>query len=585
MFRRRQPCPPCPPAAADVTRIRLDGAMKQVIERGRSRLLMAGLMFVIGFSAIGLRLVDMALIEGGAEPRLAHVPAGQALRMDRADIVDRNGVILATSLPTASLYADPKMVIDARDAARRLVRVLPELSERELVARLESGRRFVWIRRHLTPQQKYAINRLGIPGLYFQREERRVYPQGRLAAHVVGFTDVDNKGLTGIEKYFDDLLTGDSAPLQLSTDIRVQHALSQELYAAVAEFKAVGATGLVLDARTGEVLAMASLPDFDPNMPAGNEGAARFNRATLGVYEMGSTFKIFTAAMALEAGVVALDGGYDASGPIRMAGFTIDDYKPKRRWLSVPEIFIYSSNIGAAKMAFDVGIEGQQRFLEDLDLLRPASIELPETGRPLTPAVWRQINSATIAYGHGASVSPLQMASAVGAMVNGGVLRPGTLLKRLPDERPIGRQVISPRTSDAMRWLMRLAVTHGTGKRAEAPGLLVGGKTGTAEKIGPGGYIKGKLLSSFVAAFPMTDPRYVVVALVDEPKGNERTRGYATGGVVAAPVVRRVVERIAPMLGVPYATAEQAVARTGADKSASPALLRVAARGKDRAAE
>ena len=582
MFRRRHPCPPRPPAdPAELTRVRLDGAMKQVIERGRNRLLMAGLMFAIGFTVIGLRLVDMTVIAGGAEPRLVQAPVDQDLRMDRADIVDRNGVILATGLPTASLYADPKMVIDAREGARRLVRVLPGLSESALVKRLESGRRFVWIRRHLTPRQQYAINRLGIPGLYFQREERRVYPQGRLAAHVVGFTDVDNKGLAGIEKYFDQLLTRDSAPLQLSLDIRVQHILSQELQAATDEFKAIGATGLILDVRSGEILAMASVPDFDPNAPIGDDGAARFNRATLGVYEMGSTFKIFTAAMALEAGVVTLDGGYDASGPIRMAGYTINDYKPKRRWLSVPEIFIYSSNIGAAKMALEVGIEGQRRFLGNLDLLRPAAIELPEAGRPLFPATWREINVATIAFGHGISISPLQMASAVGAIVNGGVMRPGTLLKRSPDERPNGRQVISPRTSDAMRWLMRLAVTHGTGKRADVPGLMVGGKTGTAEKIGPGGYVKGKLMSSFVASFPMTDPRYVIVVLVDEPKGNKRTGGYATGGVVAAPVVRRVIERIAPMLDIPT----HAEDGSGADTATTPALYRVAAKGKGRAAE
>ncbi|MCP4329388.1 MAG: penicillin-binding protein 2 [Alphaproteobacteria bacterium] len=581
MFRRRA-APQAPTSAAhDGGRIRFDGATKLVLERGRTRMLMGGLMFAIAFTVIGLRLVDMAMIEGGAEPRLSQAPVNQTYRMERADIVDRNGVIVATSLPTASLYADPKLVIDARDAARRLVRVLPELSESELVARLESERRFVWIRRHLTPQQKYAVNRLGIPGLYFQREERRVYPQGRLAAHVLGLTDVDNKGLGGVERYFEDILTSTSASVQLSIDTRVQHTLRRELQAAIGEFKALGAAGIIIDVHSGEILAMASLPDYDANTPTDGDRAGRFNRATLGVYEMGSTFKIFTTAMALESGVVALDGGYDATRPIRLAGFTIDDYKPKRRWLSVPEIFIYSSNIGAAKMALDVGIDGQRRFLQDLDLLRPASIELPESGHPLSPARWREINTATVAFGHGISISPLQLASATAAVVNGGVLRPATLLKRLGDEHPIGRQVISPRTSAAMQWLLRLAVTHGTGKRADVPGLMVGGKTGTAEKIGDRGYVHNKLLSSFVGAFPMNDPRYVVVVLVDEPKGNEKTHGYATGGMVAAPIVGRVIERVAPMLDIPRSFDIAA----SQENSTSAAFKQAAAKGKVRAAE
>jgi cell division protein FtsI (penicillin-binding protein 3) len=562
-------------------RIRLDGLRKQAIERGRNRLLMAGLMFVIGFSTIGLRLVDLALIQNGAEPRLAESPVDQRLRMDRADIVDRNGIILATSLPTASLYADPKLVLDPRDAARRLARALPDLSESEVVARLESDRRFVWIRRHLTPQEKYAVNRLGIPGFYFQNDERRVYPQGRLAAHVLGFTDVDNHGLSGVEKFFDDALSDGTAPVRLAIDLRVQYILRHELAAAMDEFNAIGATGLVLDARNGEVLAMVSLPDFDPNAPEVGDSAARFNRATLGVYEMGSTFKVFTVAMALESGVVSLDGGYDASHPMRLAGFTINDYKPKHRWLSVPEIFIYSSNIGAAKMALDLGGKAQKHYLKELDLLRPARIELPEIGSPLLPATWRDINTATIAYGHGLSVSPLQLASAVAAPVDGGVIRPATLLKRLPGEQPIGQQVLSPKTSAAMRWLFRLNVTHGTGKRADVPGLEVGGKTGTSEKAGLHGYRKNKLLSSFVAAFPMSDPRYVVVALIDEPKGTKKTHGYATGGIVAAPVVQHVISRMAPILGV---STETGFATDG-DDSATPMIHEAAAKGTDRAVE
>jgi len=551
MPRRPDPCRPDLALRADGgSRIRLEGHAKQAIERGRNRLLMAGVLLAVAFVAIGWRLVDIGLVEQAAEPRLAGARAAQELRMARADIVDRNGVILATSLPTSSLYADPQYVIDAKDAARTLVRVLPELSEAELVARLDSDRRFVWIARHLTPQQKYAVNRLGIPGLYFQHDERRVYPMGRLAAHVLGLTDTDNVGTAGIEQYFDDLLRGGDAPLQLALDVRVQHVLQDELALAVESFDAKGATGLVLDTTSGELVAMASLPDYDPNAPVGGDRDATFNKATLGAYEMGSTFKIFTTAMALDTGAVALDGGYDASHPIRKAGFTIRDYKPKNRWLSVPEIFIYSSNIGAALMALEVGAEGQRQFLDSIGLLRPAEIELPEIGRPQAPATWREINTLTIGFGHGLSVTPLQLASATAAMVNGGVLYPSTLLKRRADERPIGEQVIAPRTSDQMRGLMRLNVLEGTGRRAEAVGYLVGGKTGSAEKVGARGYDSDRMLSSFVGAFPMDAPRYVVVVIVDEPVGNESTGGYATGGVVAAPIVRRVIERAGPLLGV-----------------------------------
>ena len=530
--------------------LRLEGAAKQAMETGRNRLLITGFLFAVGFLMVGLRLVEVSLFQEGTESRLAGPPPTATFQMERGDIVDRNGVLLATSLATASLYADPARVLDAKDAARRLVQVLPELSKAEVLAKLQAKRRFVWLRRNLTPRQQYAVNRLGIPGLYFRREERRVYPHGRLVAHLVGFTGVDNNGLAGIERYFDDALRGGTTPLALSLDIRIQHILHAELSRAMAEYEALGAAGLVLDASTGEVLAMVSLPDFDPNQPGAAGDEARFNRGTLGVYEMGSTFKIFTAAMALDAGTATLDNGYDATEPIRIARFTIRDFKPQRRWLSVPEIFMYSSNIGAAKMALDVGTNGQQEFFERLGFLRPARIELPEVGTPIAPSPWREINTMTIAFGYGLAISPLQLANGTAAIVNGGVLHRPTLLKRRPDEPVPGTQVISPRTSEKMRRLLRLVVLEGTGKNAAAPGYLVGGKTGTAEKMGAGVYLEKALLSSFVGAFPMTDPRYVVLALLDEPHGNERTFGYATGGWVAAPVVGRVIERIAPLVGV-----------------------------------
>jgi cell division protein FtsI (penicillin-binding protein 3) len=391
---------------------------------------------------------------------------------------------------------------------------------------------------------------MGIPGLYFERERRRFYPHGSLTAHSVGFTDIDDRGLSGVERSFDEVLRGRDAPLALSLDLRVQHAMTQELSAAMTEFDAIGAAGMVMDVATGEVLAMVSLPSFDPERPGTAPADSRFNRASLGLYEMGSVFKIFTTAMALDEGVVTLADGYDVSKPIRVARFTITDYKPKKRWLSVPEIFMYSSNIGTVHMAMAAGTAAQQSFLERLGLTRPASIELGEVGTPMLPSPWREINTMTIAYGHGLAVTPVQLTGAAAAVVNGGVFHPATLLKQPAGAKPQGTRIMDRDTSLKMRRLMRLVVRRGTGRKANAEGYLVGGKTGTADKLVNGRYARNARIASFLAAFPMNAPRYAVFAMIDEPKGIERTYGYATGGWVAAPVVRAVVERIGPMLGV-----------------------------------
>ncbi len=544
------------------TFVSLEGSAKQSMETGKTRLVIAALIFTVAFCAIGYRLFDLAVLTQGNEPRLADTAADAPLETGRADIVDRNGVILATTLPSSSLYANPRQIRDPETAAARIARVLPELSASELTARITADRGFVWLKRNLTPRQQNDVNALGIPGLYFLREQTRVYPHGPLAAHIVGFNNVDNRGIAGLEQSFDDLLRGSATPLQLSLDIRVQHVLTEELQRAMEEFQGIGAAGIVMDAHNGEILAMTSLPNFDPSAPGEAPEEARFNRATLGVYEVGSVFKIFTTAMALDAGAVTLESGYDTSKPIRIARFTINDFHPKNRWLSVPEIFMYSSNIGSVHMAMDVGTQGQQSFLGDLGLLRASSIELPEVGQPMVPSTWREINTMTIAYGHGIAVTPLQVTRAMGAVVNGGALLPATLLKRLPGETVPGRRVMSQTTSAQMRWLTRLVVEQGTGRKADAPGYLVGGKTGTADKLKPsGGYDDDARIASFLAGFPMDDPRYVIFVMVDEPHPTEATHGYATGGWVAAPVVGRVVEGIAPLLGImPRATDEPQIA-------------------------
>ena len=532
------------------TRVRLDGPTRQAIETGRTRLLVTGATFAIAFAVIGFRLVDVTLLEHGNKPRIAQSHRGTALKTGRADVTDRNGVLLATSLPTASLYADAGKVGNPEEVVARLAQVLPELAAAKVLARLRSARHFVWLRRHLTPRQQYAVNRLGIPGLNFRTEERRVFPTGTLAAHVLGHTDIDNNGLAGIERYFDAAMRSRDTPLRLSIDVRVQHVMETVLQRAMLRYRAISAAAVVQDVHNGELLAMVSLPHFDPNQPAAIDADGRFNRATLGVYEMGSTFKIFTIAMALNAGKISLRSSYDATKPIRVARFVIRDFHAKRRRLSVPEIFIYSSNIGAAKMALDVGAGAQRAFLSRLGLLRAAPVELTETGTPLAPKRWRDINAMTIAFGHGLAVSPVQMVSAVSAMINGGVLYPPTLVKRAAGQPPAGKRVVSARTSDRMRRLMRLVVTSGTGSKARAEGYLVGGKTGTAEKVMGRRYKAKALISSFIGAFPMNAPRYVVFVMLDEPSGNAETRGFATGGWVAAPAVGQAIERLGPMLGV-----------------------------------
>lgn len=531
-------------------KIRIEGDRKTAIEMGRNRLMVAGALFTAAFTVIGIRVIDVSVFSENTEPRYTRSIAKDEKHNGRADIVDRNGVLMATSLSTASLFANPRLVLDPEQAALKLATALPDIDVKVIEKKLRSNRGFVWLKRHLTPRQQYAVNRLGIPALNFQREARRMYPMGSLAAHALGFTDIDNKGLTGIERYFDKELRTRQDNMALSIDVRVQHVLEHELGVAMKKFSAIGAAGLVMDVTTGEVVAMSSLPSFDPNQPNAIAQDLRFNRTTLGVYEMGSTFKIFTTAMALDAGTVSLHGGYDATNPIRVARFTIRDFHAKKRWLSVPEIFMYSSNIGTVKMALDVGIPGHRNFLTTIGMMKPVAIELSETGSPLSPNRWREINSMTISFGHGLAVSPLHLVAGVSAMVNGGIYRTPTLIRRNPSETPVGKRVITAETSAKMRRLMRLMVKNGTGRNAAAPGYLVGGKTGTAEKVSGRGYKKKALISSFVAAFPMHKPRYVVLAMLDEAKGTKETFGYATGGWVAAPVVGAVVRRIAPVLGM-----------------------------------
>lgn len=533
-------------------KVRLQGVTKHAIETGRVRLAVTAGLFCLAFAGIGVRLIDLMLFkEHTAAPGLRTASAVGKVSLARADIVDRNGVIIATNLPTVNLYADSAKIGDAKAAATKLVAALPDVKYDDLFRRLSSGQRFIYLRRHLTPAEQMAVNRLGIPGVYFEDSERRIYPQGSLFAHAVGTTDTDNRGSAGVEKTFDQSLSQSRTPLKLSLDVRAQHAVHETLAAGIARFHAEAGSAIVMDVNTGEIVAMVSLPDFDPKGGGDVDADARFNRTTLGLYEMGSTFKLFTAAMALDAGTAKLTSTYDASQPIKIGRFTIKDFHGLNRVVTVPEILIHSSNLGAARMGLEAGTETQKRYFRSFGLLSPLSLELPEVGTPQFPSTWREINTITISYGHGISVTPVHVVSGVSALVNGGILRPPTVIKRAPEEIPEGKRVISPATSDAMRALMRMIVIEGSGKQADVTGYEVGGKTGSAEKVGRrGGYSEHSLRTSFVAAFPLDAPRYVVLVVLDEPHGSKETAGFATAGWNAAPTAGTIIAKIAPMLGV-----------------------------------
>ena len=550
----RKSAPPEPAVAANAAAGARYGSEKERLkgdaqETARHRLVATGGIFVMVFVAVALRMGYVSLLRDGAEPTQRVAVRGGTIHSDRADIVDRNGVVLATSVPVMSAFVNPRLLIDTSEAAKKIISALPEFKYEEMKTKLDSDRSFVWIKRGMTPREYNLVNRLGIPGLEFQGEERRIYPQGQAGAHVVGFDSIDNQGLGGIERFFDQQLQS-GQPVQLSIDLRLQRMVEEELARAVKKFSAIGAQSIVMDVTNGEILALASLPTYDANNARTITNEALFNRATLGVYEQGSTFKIFNTAMALDTGRVTLSSVFDASAPIKIDRFTINDDHPQRRPLTVPEIFKYSSNIGSAKMAVEVmGPEGQRAFFEKIGFLKPLSTQLPEIAAPLWPRHWQKINTMTIAFGHGISVTPLHLATGASAMVNGGVLYQPSFVKRTTASDP-GRRVIQEKTSTMMRQLLRLNVIEGTGKNSEVKGYEVGGKTGTAEKPSHGGYRQKALISSFIGMFPMNDPKFLILVSLDEPKGTAETGGYATGGMVSAPSVRGIIESIVSLYGI-----------------------------------
>nr|WP_245198018.1 penicillin-binding protein 2 [Jiella mangrovi] len=515
-------------------------------------------MFLLAFATIIGRLVWF----GGFEPgRIDGMFVSSIPASNRPDIVDRHGEILATDIRTASLFAEPKRIIDADEATEAVLTVLPQLDPGALYRKLSSKSGFAWLSRGLTPMQQQAVFNLGIPGIGFRTETRRFYPGGSEAAHVLGLTNIDNRGISGMEKYLDD--SGFNAlqatglnrkeglkAFRLSIDRNVQHVVHEELVRALKEYRAIAAGGVILDVDTGEIIAMASVPDYNLN-DAGDAPLKKenLNRMSAGTFEMGSTFKIFTTAMALDFGVVNINSQV-ATSPFHVAGHTFREFHNEGNWLSVPDIFKFSSNVGSAREADMVGTDRHREFLTRLGLLSKMKTELPEVAMPTQPHVWKKINSMTIAFGHGVSTTPLNTAVAAAALINGGYYVPPTFLPRTEEEAAaIRRQIVNPQTSLDMRAIFKLNGEEGTGRQADVPGYHVGGKTGTAEKVEHGKYNHNKRFNAFVGAFPIDKPRYIVMSIIDEPQV-EKGKPNAQAGWNAAPMVGNMVRGAATFLNV-----------------------------------
>ena len=515
-------------------------------------------LLLTAFLTVGIQLTRLGL-KGTTAIRSDPVET-VTRNVARPDIIDRNGRLLATDIALPSLFADPRRVLDKDEVVEKLAGVLPGIDQRGLLSGLnDKTRRFVWIKRGMTPAEAAKVHDLGLPGLSFRDELRRVYPAGEDAGHVLGFVDVDNRGAGGIERYIDaqnlfDLTDGagrsDRPPLALSLDLAVQHSLHAELEQAIGDYHAAAAAGLVLDVQTGEVLADMSLPDYAAGNAAASLESNRLDRIEGGTFELGSVFKTITLAMAEDAGVLKPDKTYDTSLPLQVGAFSIDDFHPTRRQLTAEEVFLHSSNIGAAMMAEDVGETRMHAFFDRLGLTTPLTTELGRAALPQLPQRWGKLTTMTMSYGHGIAVAPLQFAAAAAGLVSGGRVQP-TFLKPASSAKA-GGALVAATTGDFLRLLMRHNVTNpeGTGKRAAVPGYDVGGKTGTADIPGKGGYGHQGVLSSFLAVWPIRQPRYLSYIMIWAPQATEADKGQTAAGLTAAPVTARVISRISPLLGL-----------------------------------
>lgn len=535
-------------------------AFSTSLDSSASRMRLAAFGFLALYGVICGKLVYLGF---KPEPATVRRAAAEAVSASRPDILDRNGEVLASDVKVMSVFAEPKRLIDKDEATELLTAVLPDVDSKELRDRLATKKGFVWVKREVTPHQRDEVFHLGLPGVGLIAENKRVYPNGPIGAHVLGFANIDNQGIAGIEKYIDgqglaDLhnlgfgaTPDDLQPVRLSLDIRATHALRDEVEKGVARFRAKAGAAAILDVTTGEVVALASLPDYDPNKPTDALDPLHINRMSVGVYEMGSTFKALTIAMALDSGKVNLGSRLDARGALSFGRFKIHDYHAQNRALTVPEVFTYSSNIGTARMAMGQGVEKHKAFLHKLGQLTRMRTELPESAEPIVPRNWGELNTMTIAFGHGLAVAPLQAMMAVGALMNGGYLMTPTFIKRTPEEAmKSALQVIKPETSEAMRYLMRLNAEIGTAKKVDVPGYFVGGKTGTAEKVIHGHYSKDRLFTTFMAVAPSDKPKYLFLTIMDEPQGLPEDGGHATAAYNSGYVTGEIIERVGPILGL-----------------------------------
>lgn len=548
--------------------ISLDGGRKSRGNLTKARIRWVIVALVLVFGTVGGRLIQLgATVTDSAIEGVAR----DVITASRPPILDRNGLEMAVDIRVPSMFAEPRRIIDVEEAVQKLRTVLPDLNEDWLRKRLTGDKGFVWVKRELTPAIEAKIFQLGIPGIEFVTESKRFYPSGQEASHILGSVNIDNQGTMGIEKHMDDdslamlqsigLARGNEmSPVSLSVDLRVQHVMYEQLQDALVRYKAVAAAGVMLDVKTGEVIALASLPDFDPNNPStlfqdyNGVKNDRFNRITSGIYELGSTFKTVTLAGALDSGKVRITDKFDARFGVRFGRFTIDDFHGKHRVLSLPEVYKYSSNIGTIKIMQQLGKDDFRAFLSKIGMDKPVPFELPEMRKPKVPEKFSEIVAATSSFGHGLSVSPLHMARAVAAFVNDGNMVPPTMYKRTEAEaQQLYERVISPATSAEVRYLMRLNAigAGGSGSRMNkiANGYRAGGKTGTAEKVVNGRYSSNVNFNVFASAFPLDNPRYAMVIIVDEPKA-ENAQSGVTAGWNAGEVSGRIIQRAAPMLGI-----------------------------------
>ncbi len=533
--------------------------------RAEGRLLILGLCFFVAFGGIGLRMGQLSASEP-VEPR--RYSAVNQISSYRADIVDRQGRILATNLQTRALYAQPPLMIDRERAAQELVRIFPDLDLAKLTKQFTGSRKFIWIKKKISPEQMQLVHEIGDPGLLFAPREMRIYPNGAMAAHILGGARFGEEsvsaaeviGVAGIEKMLDEQMRNPDQikPIQLSLDLSVQAAARDSLWGGMKLMNAKGASSVLMDVHTGEVISMVSLPDFDPNarpraLTKGDQSdSPMFNRAVQGLYELGSVFKIFTAAQGMELGLVNPNTMINTLGPIRSGGFKINDFHPYGKELSVTDVIVKSSNLGSARIAIQIGAKRQKDFMRRLGLLDSTVVELVEGhgAKPLWPSNWSELSTMTISYGHGISTSPLQLAAAYSSIVNGGTIVKPTLLRR--DASQTGRRIISAQTSKNAVEMLRQVVLRGTAKRyGNVAGYNVGGKTGTADKPKPsGGYYDNKVIATFASVFPSNDPKYVLIVTLDEPVDLTGPKPRRTAGWTAVPVAAEMIERLAPLLGL-----------------------------------